>query len=385
MKFLHLGDLHIGKTLCDFDLCEDQEYILNQIIDIAKDRNVDAVLIAGDVYDKAIPSEAAVRLFDEFLNNLVKEKFKVCMISGNHDSDERLNFGSSLFKINNLYISAKCDETIYKKTFEDDYGKVNVYLLPFVKHYQVRRLFPQKEINNYEDAVRVLIENSNIDASERNIIVAHQFVTNKSEMPQLSGSEGVGTKNVGTIEMISAGIFDEFDYVALGHIHSCQSVGKETVRYSGSPLKYSLSEVNADKYVPIVELNAKGDVKVEKVLLKPLREVRHIKGTIEKLLDKNNIKSPDDYIYVTLTNEDYISDAMGIFQQYYPNTLHIDYDNSRTKDIQEVNVSDITQGYSFEDMVSMFYREIYGCDISSEEMELMQEVAREAGCLDETN
>ena len=385
MRFVHLGDLHIGKSLSEFSLIEDQRYILNQIIEIAKNNAVDGVLVAGDVYDKAIPSEEAVKLFDYFISQLALKKIKVFIISGNHDSDERLNFGSSLFEANEIYIASKFEGKLYGKQFEDENGKVNVYLLPFVKASQVRHYFEEEKIENYDDAVRVIIESANINKAERNILVAHQFVAGKGKDPELSGSEGIATQNVGLVEKVSTECFDVFDYVALGHIHSPQRAGRDEVRYSGSPLKYSLSEVYSDKSVPIVTLGEKGEVDIELVRLTPLRDVRHIKGKLKNLLEKENIKSPEDFIYITLTDDDIINDAMGVFQQYYPNTVKIDYDNAHTRELEQVDISKIAENKSFDELISEFYQQVYGCEISKEEMDIMKKVAREAGVVDETN
>ena len=253
MKLLHLGDLHLGKTLGDFDLNEDQRYILDQILCIADKESIDAVLIAGDVYDKSIPSEAATRLLDYFLVELAKKEIKVFMVSGNHDSDDRLNFGSTLFASNQIFISAVFDGTLPKQSLADGDTEINIYMLPFVKASQVRHYFPNETIENYDDAVRTIIKSTPINRNHKNILVAHQFVAGKGEDPALSGSEGVGTQSVGTIEKIGYDCFDEFDYVALGHIHSSQGVGRDEIRYAGSPLKYSLSEANNEKSVPLID------------------------------------------------------------------------------------------------------------------------------------
>lgn len=385
MRFLHLGDLHIGKTLGDFNLIEDQKYILDQIIETAEARDIDGILVAGDVYDKSIPSEEAVKLFDYFISQLALKKIKVFIISGNHDSDERLNFGSSLFEASEIYIASKFEGKLYGKQFEDENGKVNVYLLPFVKASQVRHFFEAEKIENYDDAVRVIIESANINKAERNILVAHQFVAGKGKDPELSGSEGIATQNVGLVEKVSTECFDIFDYVALGHIHSSQRVGRDEVRYSGSLLKYSLNEVYSEKTVPIVTLDEKGDVDIELVRLTPLRDVRHIKGKMKHLLERENIKSPEDFIYVTLTDDDIINDAMSVFQQYYPNTVKIDYDNAHTRELEQVDISRIAENKSFDELISEFYQQVYGCEMSKEEMEIMTAVAREAGVVDETN
>ena len=385
MKFMHLGDLHLGKSLGEFDLIEDQKYILDEILKIIQKESVDGVLIAGDVYDKAIPSEAATNLLDYFLCELVKAGVKTFIISGNHDSDDRLHYGSNLFEANQIYISARYDGKLYKQTVEDEYGELDVYLLPFVKASQVRRYFPDGKIETYDDAVRLVLENAGIDKNRRNIIVAHQFVTGKSEDPALGGSESASVQNVGLVEKIGYDCFDGFDYVALGHIHSPQQVGKKEIRYAGSPLKYSLSEVNNAKSVTIIDVKEKGDVLIELLPLKPLRDMRHVKGMLKELLDWKNVKAPEDFIYMTLTDEDIINDVMGIVQQTYPNTVKIDYDNSHTREIEQVDISQIAENKSFSELISDFYKLMYGCEISEEEMDYVRMVAREAGVINETN
>lgn len=379
MKFLHLGDLHLGKFLGDFDLKEDQKYILDQILDIIKNKLVDAVLIAGDVYDKSIPSEAATRLLDSFLKSLSQMGVSVYMISGNHDSDERLNFGSSLFEKNQIYISSVYRGALYKRTVTDEYGELNIYLLPFVKASRVRHFLPEEKIESYEDAVRAIIQKAEIDSSKRNLILAHQFVTGKSADPQMAGSESAAVKTVGLVEKIGCDVFDAFDYAALGHIHSPQKVGREEVRYCGSPLKYSLSEANNDKSVPLITMGERGNLQIEQIALKPKRDLRHLTGPMELLLDRKNVTGAEDYIYATLTDEDIIPDAMGIFRQTYPNTVRIDYNNSHTKELEMVDISKIAEQKSFSDLISDFYSMIYDCPISEEEMKLMKEVAQEAG------
>ena len=385
MKFLHLGDLHLGRSLGDFDLIEDQKYILDQILKIIEKENVDGVLIAGDVYDKSIPSEAATNLLDYFLCKLSESRVQTFMISGNHDSDDRLNYGSNLFEANQIYISALYHGTLDKRTVTDEYGEVNVYLLPFVKASQVRHFYPEETIDSYDDAVRVILKHADMDVTQRNVIVAHQFVTGQSEDPALGGSEGAGTQSVGLVEKIGYDCFDGFDYVALGHIHSPQRVGRDEVRYSGSPLKYSLSEVHNAKSVPVITMGKKGEVTLELIPLKPMRDLRHIKGNLKALLEPKNMTDVEDFIYVTLTDEEIINDAMGIFQQTYPNTVKIDYDNSRTRAMEHVDISNIAENKSFSELISDFYRLIYNCEMSGEEMDYMRAAAQEAGVIDETD
>ena len=354
MKVLHLGDLHIGKSVNDFNMIEDQKYMLEQILGIIKKQKMDALLLAGDIYDKAVPSEEAVNLLDYFLGRLSKLGIETFLISGNHDSDDRLNFGSSLFEANKIHIAAKYNGELYKKELQDEFGKINVYLLPFVKASQVKHFYPDEAIETYDDAVRVALAHAKIDTSERNILVAHQFVAGKSADPELGGSESAAVLNVGTVEKIGADCFDDFDY-----------------------------EVNNPKSAPVVTFGKKGEVSVELVKLKPLRDMRHLKGKMEQLLDKKHITAPEDYIYVTLTDEEPVQDAMAIFQQYYRNTMKIIYDNAYTRQTEQVDVTQVTKEKTYSELISDFYRMMYGCDISDEEMEIMKEVAREAGVINE--
>ncbi len=384
MKIMHLGDLHLGRTLGEFDLIQDQEYILNEILDIAKRENVDALVMAGDINDKRIPSEAAVNLLDVFLSRLAKENLKTLIISGNHDSDDRLGFGSSLFEVSGIYISSRFNGKPEKVVLEDQEGEVNFYLLPFIKASQVRHFYPDDEIETYDDAVRAVLDHTEIDYSKRNVLVAHQFVAGKED-PVTAGSENAATISVGLVEKIGYGVFEDFDYVALGHIHSPQQVGCEHIRYSGSPLKYSLSEVNNEKSVPVITLGKKGEREIDLLPLKPMRNLRHIRGELKKLLDESNIIDPEDFIYVTLTDENMVNDAMGIIQQYYPNTVKIDYDNSHTRELERVDIASIAENKTFSELISDFYKQIYGCDITEEEISIMEEVAREAGVIDEAN
>ncbi len=385
MKLLHLGDLHLGKSLGEFDLIEDQKYILNQILDIIDNKSVDAVLIAGDVYDKSIPSEAASNLLDSFLTRLADKNITTFMISGNHDSDDRLNYAKQFFANRNVFISSVFNGKLESYSIGSGSDAVDVYLLPFVKASQVKHFFPDSEIESYEDAVRVIIENTDIDKKKCNILVAHQFVAGKGEDPGLAGSESAGTQNVGLVEKIGYNCFSMFDYVALGHIHSPQRVGRDEVRYAGSPLKYSLSEVNNEKSVPIITVDGGKKVDIELIPLKPMRNLRHIKGEIKDLLSKSNVKSPEDFIYATLTDEDIINDAMGIFQQIYPNTVKIDYENSHTRELEQVDISRIAQNKTFTELISDFYKMIYGCEIPEEELGVMKDVAREAGVINEAD
>ncbi len=381
MKFIHLGDLHLGKSLGEFDLISDQEYLLTQILKTAEEQQIKYIVIAGDIYDRAIPSEAAVRLFDNFIRDLKARNMEAFIITGNHDSDERLNFGSSLFENAGIYIAAKFTGTLQHYKVQDMHGAVNVYLLPFVKASLVRHYYPEEKIETYEDAVRVILEHTEMNTAERNVIVSHQFVAGKNTVdnPSLAGSEGMAVQSVGLVEKIGYDIFDAFDYAALGHIHKPQQIGREEVRYSGSLMKYSLREAGSSKSFPVVTIEKKGNIKIELIPLEPKRDLRHIKGPMKQLLAEENVTDPQDFIYATLTDEDMITDVMGIFQQTYPNTVKIEYENSHTREVMETDITQVTENKTFAELAAEFYEQMYGCEITEEEMKYMEEAAKEAG------
>jgi len=403
MKFLHLGDLHLGKSLGEYDLIDDQRYILDQILDDIRKEKISlsefdnakrgfpgkesediALLIAGDVFDKSIPSEAAVNLFDYFLGRLAEEKISTFVISGNHDSDDRLNFGSRFFENSRIYISAVFDGRMKPYRLTDAFGEIDVWLMPFVKASQVRHFYPDEKIENYEDAVRVILEHADIDEKRRNILVAHQFVVSEKGMdPHTAGSEGISVQSVGLVEKVGSGVFESFDYVALGHIHAPQKVGREEIRYAGSPLKYSLSEANSDKSVPVINMQEKGNIRISLLPLKPVRDLRHIKGPMKKLLDPENVTAPEDYIYATLTDDEPVSEVMGIFRQTYPNMVRLDYDNKHTRQIEQVDLSVIAVQQPFSVTIAEFYEKMYGCEISEEELKIMEQIAGKAGVANE--
>lgn len=381
MKFLHLSDLHLGKNVNEFSMIEDQKYILKQIVEIIMRESVDAVLIAGDIYDRSVPSEEAVKLLDGFLTELSNQGRAVFVISGNHDSDERLNFGSRLFKANGIHIAGRYDGSIAHVDLEDEFGLVHVWMLPYVKASRVAHYFPEDDTSTYDAAFRTAINKCNVNQEERNVILVHQFVSGKSVEPELAGSESAMV-SVGTLDKIGYDCFDAFDYVAMGHIHGCQAVGRETCRYAGAPLKYSLNqrEIHSTKSVPVITLGEKGNVKVDLIPLKPRREVRHIKGELKELL--KNAVDTDDYIYVTLTDETVQFDAMARIQEVYPNTMKLDYDNRSTRALQESDGEMETQGKSFQELVLDFYKLMNGSAPSEAEWKLIEEVAIEAGVIE---
>ena len=326
MKFAHIGDLHIGKRVHDFSMLEDQRYILDQMIKIFEEQKVDGVLIAGDVYDKTVPSAEAVQLFDEFITGLAKAEIPVYMISGNHDSSERLSFGRNLFKRSNLYIASQFNQEIEKITIKEDGYNINFYMLPFVKPAYINHVL-KIQTETYEECFKHLMEQVKINEDETNILLAHQFVTVGKNSPELSDSE---TSSLGGIDNIDYRLFDAFDYVALGHIHKPQAMGREMVRYAGSILKYSFSEIHKDKQATILTISKNKQISLSHHLLKPLRDMREMECSLESLLKRKcEIGNEEDYMHVILTDEEQILDAIGKVRTVYPNVMQISFKNRR--------------------------------------------------------
>ena len=350
MKLIHLSDLHLGKRVNEFSMLEDQEFILTKIINIIDGEKPDAVIIAGDVYDKSVPSAEAVQLFDDFLCRLAKRKLHVFVISGNHDSAERMAFGGRLMEMSGVHMSPVCNGNVEPISLEDEFGRVNFYMLPFVKPANVRRFFEDSEIESYTDAVRAAVESMNVNTAERNVIITHQFVTGaeRSESEEIS---------VGGSDNVDASVFDCFDYTALGHIHGPQNIGSERIRYCGTPLKYSFSEAKHKKSVTVVELREKGNLEVRTVALEPKRDMREIKGTYAEITLKDNYvnTNTDDYIHITLTDEDDIPDAIGKLRVIYPNLMKLDYDNNRTRTCAKLDIIENIELRSPLDLFSEFY------------------------------
>ncbi len=327
MKFLHLADLHLGKRVNGFSMLEDQAHILRQILAILDDEQPDGVLIAGDVYDKSVPSVEAVGLLDGFLTELRARGVPVLLISGNHDSPERLAFGGRVMDSCGIHISPVYDGALAPVTLQDAFGPVHVWLLPFVKPAHVRRWFPDADIESYTDAMAEAVAHMDIDTAARNVLVTHQFVTGGAR----SGSEEL---SVGGTDNVDSGVFAPFDYVALGHLHGAQHIGRETIRYAGSPLKYSFSEARQHKSVTVVTLGEKGDVQVRTVALTPLRELREIRGSYNELTARSFYEHTtyrSDYLHLILTDEQDVFDAMSRLRTIYPYLMTLDYDNARTR------------------------------------------------------
>lgn len=377
MKFIHLSDLHLGKRVNEFSMIEDQAYILKKILGIIRDEEPDGVLIAGDIYDKSIPSVEAVGLFDDFLKRLAGQKVQVFIISGNHDSPERLAFGAELIKLSGIHISPAYSGRVEPISLKDNYGAVHIYMLPFIKPVHVRSVFPEETVESYTDAVRAAISHMDIQESERNILVTHQFVTGA----QRSDSEDI---SVGGSDNVDVSMFDGFDYVALGHIHGPQSAGRERARYCGTPLKYSFSEANHHKSVTILELKEKGNLVIRAVELSPLRDMRELKGTYEELTNRKNYEGTrvDDYLHITLTDEEDIVDAMGKLRVIYPNLMKLDYDNRRTRENRELTGGETEESRTPLELIMDFYEKQNNQPMNEKQKvlvsELMEKVWEEA-------
>ncbi len=367
MKFIHLSDLHIGKRVNEFSMIQEQEYILEQIINITDEEKPHGVIIAGDVYDKGVPPVEAVMLFDGFLRSLAERGVSVFVISGNHDSPERISFGARLMQKSGIYMSPVYDGEVTPITLTDEYGKLNIYMLPFVKPANVRRFYPETETESYTEAVAAAVENMHVDTNERNVIITHQFVTGA----QRSDSEEL---SVGGSDNVDAAVFDDFDYVALGHIHRPQSVCRETVRYSGTPLKYSFSEVSHKKSVTIVELKEKGSVDIKYRELTPKHDMREIKGEYGRLVSKAYYDGTavDDYLHITLTDEEDIPEAISKLRVIYPNIMKLDYDNTRTRSAACVDSADAVETKTPIELFAQFYEKQNNRQMSEEQSEFVQ-------------
>lgn len=364
MKFMHLSDLHLGKRVNGYSMLEDQKYILIKIINIIDEQKPQAVIIAGDVYDKPVPSAEAVQLFDDFLYKLTERSLQVIVISGNHDSPERIAFGSRFMGKSGIHMSQVYNGSTDFVSLTDDYGKINFYLLPFIKPSNVRRFFEDEEINTYTEAIRVAISNMNIDKNARNIIVTHQFVTGAER----SDSEIIA---VGGTDNVDSYVFDDFDYVALGHIHRPQNVGKSTVRYCGTPLKYSFSEINHEKSVTIVEIKEKEDIDVTTIPLIPLHDMREIKGSYDELVNRENYEgtATEDYLHIILTDEDDVPYAVERLRNIYHNLMKLDYDNTRTRSSYDITQAQETERKSEIELVSEFFEKQNGKQMTEQQLE----------------
>ena len=374
MKLFHLSDLHIGKRVNEFSMIEDQKYILKRILDLAEEEKPDGIILAGDIYDKQIPSAEAVQVFDEFITRLAGRAIPVFIISGNHDSAERLAFGGRLLNSRGIYLSPVYDGSVTKIPLKDQYGTVWIHLLPFIRPSTVRHVFENEAdlVTDVQTAAETVIRHMEIDLKDRNILVAHQFVTGASRCE----SEDV---QVGGLDNIDAAVFTPFDYTALGHIHSPQNVGTDRVRYCGTPLKYSFSEVDQEKSITVVELEKQGTVRTSLLPLKPLRDMRKLRGTYLELTDRSFYRdmNREDYIQVTLTDEDDVPDGLQKLRVIYPNIMQLLYDNQRTKTTQEVDAAQAVEKKTEMELFYEFYELQNNQPMTKQQKDFAEQLIRE--------
>lgn len=373
---MHLADLHLGKRVNGFSMMEDQEYILNRILKIMEEEQPDGLLIAGDVYDKTIPPAEAVRLMDDFLTAVAAKHVPVFLISGNHDSAERVAFGHQLMQGSGIWISPVYDGTIRHHTLKDRWGEVNIYLIPFLRPSVVRSFFPDVEIEDYTDALRTIVEDLQVDTSRRNVVLAHQFVTAAGALPETCDSEQL---SVGGLDRVDGSVFSPFDYTALGHLHGPQRVGSETIRYAGSPLKYSFSELHQKKSVTVAELRAKGETEIRQIPLQPRREMTELRGTFEEILEEARKKGEPqtDYYHMILTDETDVVDALSRLREFYPNIMLLDYDNRRTRSQKEVEQLERVEERTPGELFAALYEQQNGQEMDSDRKEYLDGLIRE--------
>jgi exonuclease SbcD len=375
MKFMHLSDLHIGKRVNEFSMLEDQKFILKEIIAIARQEQVDGVLIAGDIYDKTVPSAEAVDVFDDFITKIAAAQLPLFIISGNHDSPERLDFGSRIMEKHQVHIAGQFDGAMQTVTMADEYGKIRIHLMPYLKPALVNRKL-SLDCTSFDACVRAVIARTPLNADERNLLVAHQFVTAAGYEPERSESE---SKSLGGMDNVDVSAFEGFDYVALGHIHGPQQLGRETVRYSGSPLKYSFSECRHKKSVTIIEMKEKGNLTWKQLALHPQRDLKELHCSLSELQAGQTLKTvaADAYVHVILTDEEEIVDAIGKVREIYPMVMLLDFDNRRTNENQTLNAltgEDLKQKSAVE-LFSDFYRNQNNDDMTDNQRKLFIQIA----------
>lgn len=370
MKFLHLSDLHIGKRVCEISMLEDQQYILQQILGIVQEVRPDAVLIAGDLYDHSIPFGKAVTLLDDFLTELSGRGVPVFAISGNHDSPERLDFGSRIMRKNGVTIAGTFSGRVADAVLSDPFGPVHICLLPFLRPAAAAPFFGAEATDTYDHAVRAALGTVTLRPGERSVLIAHQFVVSGTEEPERCDSE---IASVGGLDSVDASAFSGFDYVALGHLHGAQYVGRPSVRYAGSPLKYSFSEVHQKKSVTVAELGEKGKLELTQIPLKPLHDLREIRGPIAELTAPDIVAQGDreDYLRIILTDEKEIADAAGKLRAVFPNLMRIDFENARTAaENPEASASGDPARRTPLELFEEFYQECNGAPMSGREREI---------------
>lgn len=373
MRFLHLADLHIGKRVNGFSMIEDQKFVFEQVYNVIENEKIDGIIMAGDIYDKPVPSAEAVKLFDEMLTRLVSINLPIFVISGNHDSAERIGFGSDILSAAKVYMSRVYNGNLQKIELEDDYGKINVYLLPFIKPATVKNIYKEAEIKDYDDALEYVLSQEKIDETKRNVIVSHQFVTGamRSESEEVS---------VGGLDDVSVENYEAFDYVALGHIHRAQQMGRESARYAGTLIKYSFSEEKHNKSMTIVDLKEKGNIEIKEIPVKPLHDLKTIKGKFSKITSEEFYKElkKEDYYRAVLTDEDDILNAIGKLKSIYPNLMSMEYDNTRTRSYSVVDNVETGETKSPLDYFEEFFEKQNGRKMSEKQRNYLLEILGEA-------
>ena len=373
MKFIHLSDLHLGKRVNEYSMLEDQRYILKKIIRIVEDERPQGVLIAGDVYDKSVPTAEAVALLDDFLVQLSRRGLQVYLISGNHDSADRLGFGSRLLASRGVYLASSFEGRLEHYQLEDEHGTLHLWALPFIRPSMVRSQWPQEQIDDYTQAVEVVIRHAQLDPSARNVLMAHQFVTASGRCPETCDSESL---SLGTLDHVEAGVFDGFDYVALGHLHGPQQVGRPQVRYSGSPLAYSVSEVHHKKSAVLVELGPKGQVECKQLPFAPLRPLRQPKGPLEQLLE--HAQPSGDYIHAILTDEQPPLNAAPRLRSVYPNLVKLDFaPKAREQNASSRRWQKNIHSTSPLELFGAFYESVHHRPMNAQEQTVMEQVFEE--------
>lgn len=377
MRFLHISDLHLGKRVYEYSMLEEQKNALWQVLSAVDEKNVEGLFIAGDIYDKSIPTIEAIELFDSFLVELSNRNIDVYIISGNHDSPERVGFGADFFKSKRIYISKAYDGDIQYVDKEDLYGKIRIHLIPFLKPANVRRFHQETEIADYNSAIRTVVEDIKLCEDGRNVVLVHQFITGAVR----SQSE---ESFLGGMDNIEYDLFDEFDYVALGHIHKSQAMGRQQVRYSGALVKYALDEINQVKSMTLVEIKGKGEVEIETIPIKPIHDMRRIEGTYMELTDRNNYVNTkvDDYLHVVLKDEEDVPDALRKLRVIYPNILKLEYDNTRTRYKNSVIEGKGVRRKEPMEYIEELFRKQNNEDMTSEQATVLKNIMEDS---DETN
>lgn len=372
MKILHISDLHLGKRVKEFSMLNDQKYILEQILKTADSENPDCIVIAGDIYDKSIPPAEAVSIFDDFICKIAERKIPAFIISGNHDSPERIAFGGRLMPASGIHIAPVYNGRITPIELSDQYGIVRFYMIPFIRPADVRHIYPDLKIDSYTEALRNIIEELEIDHSFRNVLITHQFVSGASS---LSSEEFL----VGGTEIVESSVFADFDYTALGHIHRAQTAGSPKIRYCGSQLAYHIDEADKEKTVTIAELRKKGELEIRTVPLVPKRAVHVYKGLYSQLTDKSFYEKccTDDYVYLVLTDEEDIPDAIHKLRKVYPNIFGLLYDNSRTNKKSVIRSEIKNESLPPAEIFSRFYEEQCGHSMTGEQQEFVRSLIKE--------